>query len=467
MQTLNIVPLLAEALGYNIEIRKDIDLLYQRNKYVFYKYAVESEWYTCGLITDSDFLKEEYSKKSLGIILYLLNNHEDNKCNEEFDKIIKKGFPYTHAFIMNNSKISFRKFCIRLIQKSGGLENISDTKINSNLSILLFLALNLNKEININDEAYVSYLDSMNALLSRDDKNHYTRINMESISSEEKEDMEKLRNEFLVKYGSIKNNPLHCSNVFKNVAAEQIVEFIFDYEYLSTSLFDNINLNNEDMDKIFHLISLFETDSSMTETHFIYLIYFVHTLKAYKLMKDHYFKNNKETMFIEYEFLEKRVKQLSSEIDLKEKDIINANNKIKQLERELKQYKDKEKESKIYEEELFALRNLMFSLDNQEDFENDNKIDYDKLENAKFLIIGGHEKWQQRMKELLKNSIFIHTDNLAFDINLVNSCERVYVYTNYINHGIYYKVIGACKKFNKKIEYLTCKNEELLLKKFE
>ena len=60
---------------------------------------------------------------------------------------------------------------------------------------------------------------------------------------------------------------------------EQIIEFLFDYEKLSTSMFDDITLLPEDIDQIFHLISLFEKDLNQMPIHYIYLLYFKYTIR--------------------------------------------------------------------------------------------------------------------------------------------------------------------------------------------
>jgi hypothetical protein len=52
---------------------------------------------------------------------------------------------------------------------------------------------------------------------------------------------------------------------------------------------------------------------------------------------------------------------------------------------------------------------------------------------------------------------------MNYDTTIIKNVEMVFIYTNYINHAIYYKTISAAQKFNKQIGYINQSNEELVL----
>ena len=113
--------------------------------------------------------------------------------------------------------------------------------------------------------------------------------------------------------------------------------------------------------------------------------------------------------------------------------------------------------------ELNSLREFMFSLDKEVEYKNI-EVNIDKLKEINGVIIGGHEKWQQKMKEYLPKFIFIHTDMLNFDVTALNGVKDVFFYINYLNHAIYYKVIEYIKNKDVKIHYINVQNEDLVLK---
>ena len=117
MEKLNLLGFLCEAFGQNEKIYKDIDLLYQKRKYEFYRLARENEWYNHPLITEGSLLHEEYAKKMLGIMLYQTDNSEDEDIAKEVDNLVKKGWSYAYTFL-NFSEISLTKFVQKYIKKA-------------------------------------------------------------------------------------------------------------------------------------------------------------------------------------------------------------------------------------------------------------------------------------------------------------------------------------------------------------
>ena len=176
-----------------------------------------------------------------------------------------------------------------------------------------------------------------------------------------------------------------------------------------------------------------------------------------------YFRNNKETMFVELEGMEKDLQRTKEKLESTQRGLSEAEKIHGLLEKENLRLKAELAEAQRNKAELNSLREFLFSLDQKEEYQAE-EIDFDELKKYKAIVIGGHERWQQRMKEYLPNFIFIHPDQLNFDIRLLDGIDIVFVYPNYLNHSMYYKLMGAIEGKNIKIIYINQQNEELVLK---
>lgn len=64
----------------------------------------------------------------------------------------------------------------------------------------------------------------------------------------------------------------------------------------------------------------------------------------------------------------------------------------------------------------------------------------DKLKSLNILIMGGHQIWQNRLKELYPYFNYIDSDNVNFDINVTRNADIVLFNTLYCSHSLYYKM---------------------------
>ena len=68
------------------------------------------------------------------------------------------------------------------------------------------------------------------------------------------------------------------------------------------------------------------------------------------------------------------------------------------------------------------------------------------------VIIGGHINWQNKLKELFPGWKYIAPDAYkTVDGSMLENKDKVYFYTEYINHVSYYKFIAAVR--DKKIPF--------------
>lgn len=460
----NLLPFLCEAFATNEKIYKDIDKLYKKNKYEFYRLAKSHSLYNHPMANENSLIQDEYFKKSLGIFL------GQEGYGEIIYKIIKKGWRYAYIYVKNHSCIDLEEFLMSFVKKNKGLDNINDDYLNSNAIMVLQIADIEEKEVKENEA--LSFL--LNALKMRWD--HYTnknklRIDYNSISAEDKQQVLKLKRLIFKKYGDLKS--LTCNIKDKEMAKySSMVDCMFDYENISlVSIANDVNFTDRDIEELLYLWVLgYGGNEIKNATRFLILaIRIKYFCKSYKKVKEHYFKNNKETMFIEVENMQKWLDKSNVEIKQKENIIKELEEKIKQLERENKRLQDNIQESKYNKQELQGLRELMFEMNEEHENisidSNEISIDMEMINNINGLIIGGTDSWQKNMKKLLPGFKFISCNALNFDIRLLDKVDYIFVYVNYLSHALYYKVIQNAD--NKKIGYLNISNEKLVLKKIE
>ena len=50
---------------------------------------------------------------------------------------------------------------------------------------------------------------------------------------------------------------------------------------------------------------------------------------------------------------------------------------------------------------------------------------------------------------------YLEGDNNNFDTNILNNIDYVFIYTNYMGHSFYYKLINKCKNIDANIYYIN------------
>ena len=457
----NLMPFLCDAITLRRENFKKIDELYNKNKYEYYNLAVNSNLYNSSLISDSDFLKEEYSKKFLGILLFLSNN-DNTELFSEIELMIKQSYSYAYVYYTQNNKINLENFIKAFMRKQRG--KVTDDELNSNLVILYILSTqNESKQVIMNE--YLKIFEEM--LVARTEHSKFDTSTRISIDNLDKTILKKL-NKRKSEIGICDRNTM--LKKYFDSPYDKMLSFLFDDENITTSMFDYIEMTDKNILEHLYLINFLKSTTNTEEfsekydvNNMIILLYMRYMLKAYKAIKELYFKNNKETMYMDMENIQKQLNKTKDVIKVKDMNILELNKQLQKKENTIKKLSNEILNNKLSKEELISLRNSFFntSLEFQEIKEEN--IDYDVFETNIFLILGGHDTLQIKLKEILKNSIFINTDNLNFDVNLIQKAEIIIIFPNYLNHAIYYKVIDKARTLNKKILHITNTNISLIL----
>jgi len=477
MSEVNLIPLICEAFGYNKTIHKDIDNLYQLRKYEFYKLSKENELYNHQIITEGSLEQEEYCKKALGILLYTQVHDEDTEIIQGMLNIIKKGWPYVYTYVSNLQEISLLEFTRRYIRKNNGIQNLSDNNINTTLAIILLLVLNMNKQIT-QDEYFNTVIQSLYQRLEHYNHGSPTRISLDKADVQDIERIEKLKQAIYDKIGPVKDYQSlqdHLSmttNRNNNINLYDKITMIFDYERISSDIIGSVSFAETDVNELLYLYLCFNKDFEKIELDdaiifFIYGFHIKSLTKAYKQVKKQYFKNNKEIMYVELEKTEKENAKLRDKLEYFASENAKLNEEITAANKSIDKLKKELELEQLKNKELNSLREFMFSSDKQIEYKIIGTDDFniDKLNKVRAIIIGGHERWQAELKEVLTNFKFIHTDMLNYDVSILDSIDYIFICTNYINHAIYYKTIEYIKGKNIQLYYLNQQNKNIVLRK--
>lgn len=63
-----------------------------------------------------------------------------------------------------------------------------------------------------------------------------------------------------------------------------------------------------------------------------------------------------------------------------------------------------------------------------------------KLKSYNILIMGGHQIWQNRLKEVYPYFTYIDSDNVNFDINITRNADFIFFNTLHCSHTLYYRI---------------------------
>lgn len=243
----------------------------------------------------------------------------------------------------------------------------------------------------------------------------------------------------------------------------------FDYTSVNVNL-DLPSIEQVDIQKILALLNRYSNikDNDEIKNLLIYLYYaFYPIILQGKLYNSEYLKLRVKTEEAnlkhseEIDKLKLKSAPLNSIIDQKQ-DSLNkiqiqynrlkssSDKEIERLKAELEKQKQINQEltkhiellQQINEDLENKLDEFDTSSDNNEEIESlvPNKDIQDKLKSLNILIMGGHQIWQNKLKELYPYFNYIDSENVNFDINIVRNADIVLFNTLHCSHSLYYKM---------------------------
>jgi hypothetical protein len=483
----NIYANLSVAFVYKENMRKDIEKLYDIDKYKYYKKASTSPVYNHVFLLQGGIEREFYAKKALGIILCA---EEEPDILDKLLGIIKKHYGYLYYLVKNDDIDKIKKAIDEMV-----LKPVSPMELLTYESISFYL---ISKTIKYDETGdflespkgefitlvtQQAYLAESMSLVNQD---------ITSLIREKKGLIKKIEKRIEDNIGGLFcfEDIYYCKD--ENIQKyKEIITSIFDFEKISIStLLSDVVLTREDIDEIICAYTLNYDDQNLERSTNVLIngIIIKSLLRAYKNVKKMFFSNNKETLYLDMEKLEDEISNLkdlnnnlnlkittiSSELeDLKlkyekdikevkkpyEQEIRNLKSKIEILENELKN-----KDEQVYVDELNALRETIFSIKNEyiPKCSNENIEIY--IKNKKTMIVGGALEWRKKIKDKYPEILTMDGFNENFDVSILNNIDFVFFYVGYMNHATYYKAINIIRSKGIHFSYIGKTNIDFVEK---
>ena len=452
-----------EAIACNSKVYSWVDHIYAKFTMDFQQSAVDSGYYNHHIIKEKSIIQEEYAKKALGILSFIMRhlNPDDEHYkvfSEWLKELFRRGWAYEDTYVKRHNVINLGLYRESLIKKRRGVKNISSTTMFNSSAVLLFLAVAFRIEIDMDDELFKLVIQIMN-----------NRLNVNYL-----ENMDNVRDDIALKIKSFDKdlNSLNCNvNTFDGIIdatskyiPEEIVGLILSSNagISLTDVLNNCTLSKNQLEANIYtsLITMEKVgqQADLRNPNFIlaFLYNTVVTMFAnhYKEMKEFHNSTSEYKTIYELEKSKYELKECSDEL-VKVK---NENEKLKiELEKQHKEIKLlKNKMDTINTNKAFLEKQINTKLNLNNEIVDQNIIEYD-IETVKGfhgLIVGGHPKWQEKMKEKLRKSIFLSPDDLNFDLNLINNADFICIDTKYNSHSLYEKIIDRARKLNKRVIYM-------------
>jgi len=366
---IDITVFLVEALASNNNIKKDIEEIYQKNKYKAYKLAKDSEYYSHPIITSGSLEWEMRCKKALGIVLLDLIEEQDNTLT-----LIQKGWRslYKHLESKKNETLNVEKILTTYVSPKQ-----TDNEIFAVVTMIVVLQNMFKYEIEDKENLKV-FQDRV--LFTMNKHSEIKKVDFDTYS--EKYICIETRKK-LFRFNSINFSEYsHMMNQFNKKAINSL-EFIEDLEELYIdNLLEDIKLTKKDIDELIMTYRLSEEydlnsqrDLEKLLNYLLYAMQIRFLLKAYKKVKKQFFENNSETMYVELEHLENQVKDLQQKLEQQQKQIAYLNYENTKLKKEYKEGLEKQI-SKLERENIKLCTQLEEGLKN--------KVELEKLRNFLF-----------------------------------------------------------------------------------
>lgn len=63
-----------------------------------------------------------------------------------------------------------------------------------------------------------------------------------------------------------------------------------------------------------------------------------------------------------------------------------------------------------------------------------------RLKSLNIVIMGGHQLWQNKLKEIYPYFNYIDADNINFDINITRNADYIFFNTLHCSHTLFYRI---------------------------
>ena len=464
----DLIPFLCEAFAANKSTHKTINRIYRANRVQYYQMAKSSPWYDHDILTCQSIENEIMAKRSLGIVV--------EKDQDKVGQIIKKGWPLIYNYVKNaDGLISIKDvFDLYAPRSKEELDKITNDEVNAWTVIAICAGMFFGKHFDGKEKGYNIAMRAMYQRLRWSDE---ARFCFKSLSPEELQAARAIKQRVYESTGVSRFFVTHMETEDEDMLSfHEAACLLFDAEGLSTSILENQNFRERDIDEIFAAYWIVFKNKNRSEAgkFFTLALMVKGLLSAYKSLKKQYFRHNKETLFLELDTAQQEASQAKKEM-IRLKEVIKqreADNK--KLSQQVKseynraaaafreQLKSTQKKCEGLEDEVRFLRSKVKELEKAlfTSLPDDTvHIEPVNLEAISGVVVGGHQRWQAKMKETLPDTWrFIHTDE-RFEPSFIATADIVFFFTDYLSHSMYETVYNEARRRDIQIAYLHRTNE--------
>ncbi len=513
------------ALGYNRYLHREIDKIYEKDKWTYYEVFKESGFYNDIVIKSFTVTREEKMRKIAGVVEWCYKNNDLLLI----EHLIKKGYKdVLRYYQQNKEQLNLEEFSSYIIKKKGKHTEVAEIELAMYYSVLSYMTFEDEKDVNSlfsTSFGNLAFELMNNLIVNIEDKNDYiTSLKRDRVKQEEKEKVIEFINQTLrmdinkkipTKVNELLDSTLNqgieekaktmalmvnrnktiefVENIRSNVYKEDIFKYIDGYSFIFS--FSELNYDDIlDIEITKEELILYASNSlsrkkgnnytnNEIKQHFISSLFMHSLFEQYKRQKETLIDDATETWYLDmknkehlfrqqekaYEETKSNLKRELEEIKEKRQ---NELEEREQLKKEIERLKQEVAISKEDKEELVELRNFVYNQRKIEFIDEDKlriKEAAENLSNKNIIICGGHTNMQRKLKEWIPNLDTLNTETLGKNFKFLTKYDVVYFYPNYANHSFYKKIKSVISNSNTKFVYLPDVDnmEQLLINMYE
>jgi len=510
-------------LSYIPSLYKQIDEQFEKDAQRYHMSAKSSDYYEYVFFKNIDIEREMYCKKLVGIMNVGLENEPQlidwiielgkkpyirvyqfmEKCERIDDDAWME---LMKIFREKEKRLNNNHFANSMLYEADNLFISFATTgefyhgIHQHMIVVKFLNVIYSKKITLAEELNTMYEELI------DEKTRYDSENLEYMTFEQAETQRH------------KEEAIALKKLFLNPFIHKTEDFFDETEDDYGIYYDNLSDENLEASDVYYLFqhykdryslqfeSVFkfnskkELEKKVTELamlspykrpkdhlkaiHFMFIGLFIDSmLSQLRKNRDYFLQHNSEYIQREKSQDEEKTKALEDEIaNLKEKirkqeEELSAKNKIikdfqkekessdykhgqiiKKLEKTAKKH-EKEKEEQVFLKEFYHAFQQKEQEKEQREIRVVGEKDLALINNKQLLIVGGKENWKNTLSQRV-NADFLYYEQSNFDRKIISRYDYVFFNTNYMNHGMFYKVMNELKKQNVGFGFLNRTNVE-------
>lgn len=473
--------LITYALYNNKKIHKELLEYYELHKLQSYLAAKRSEFYNHHILNNGSIKHIDMSRKVLGLVEFDLKNALDVE-ESIILSVIKKGWGSIYHFIKNSKDEIDKNIFIEMLDNWDEPDNIYSSKY----IIALILSKYFNKEfddINFYDDRMKRFENSI--YREKDINIEINNIVKDKERNKKAQDIVKELLEIAYDNKIEKVEDLNPATfMYHDILAKycEKLDFIFELESLNLhKMTDEMWISKNEMIEVayIYLTRYYRVDGDDEYKFIIAGLYIRSLIKAYKEMRDYYFENNRETLYIDLQSLNNKIEKLEiinqtlrNQIEFEKNEKDRLKNQYKEtiekenilLTREIRKLKDN---VILLQKENYDLERFIDSsfVDNDDTEDMIEELEDFNIPKKRIVIAGGNDRWHNKLKPYFPESfIYLDGSNDRFDVTCLDNKEMVLIYTKSMSHSFYYKLVDRCKRQNIVINYIKSTSPMNLLK---